>query len=115
MAMMLELLGNEVRTAHDGLQAVEQVERYRPDVVLMDVGMPRLNGYEATRRIRAQTCRAGRDHRRADRLGAGRRQGPLARGRLRRPPDQAGQPARSRAVAREAAIRQKQLERQATD
>ena len=53
MAMMLELLGNEVRTAHDGLQAVEQVEHYRPDVVLMDVGMPRLNGYEATRRIRA--------------------------------------------------------------
>jgi PAS domain S-box-containing protein len=59
MAMMLELLGNEVRTAHDGLQAVEQVERYRPDVVLMDVGMPRLNGYEATSRIRALP--AGRD------------------------------------------------------
>ena len=41
MATMLELLGNEVRTAHDGLQAVEQAEALRPDVVLMDVGMPR--------------------------------------------------------------------------
>jgi PAS domain S-box-containing protein len=59
MAMMLEFLGSEVRTAHDGLQAIEEAERYRPDVVLMDVGMPRLNGYEATRRIRAQAW--GRD------------------------------------------------------
>jgi PAS domain S-box-containing protein len=54
MAMMLELLGNDVRTAHDGVQAIELVEHYRPDVVLMDVGMPHLDGYDATRRIRAQ-------------------------------------------------------------
>jgi len=52
MAMMLRLLGHEVVTAHDGLEAVETAEAFRPDVVLMDVGMPRLNGYEATRRIR---------------------------------------------------------------
>ena len=54
MATMLEFLGNQVRTAHDGLEAVEAAERFRPHVVLMDIGMPRLNGYEATRRIRQQ-------------------------------------------------------------
>jgi CheY-like chemotaxis protein len=54
MAMMLQLTGNEVRTAHDGIEAVEVAEVFRPEVILMDVGMPRLNGYEATRRIREQ-------------------------------------------------------------
>jgi PAS domain S-box-containing protein len=59
MAMMLKLMANEVRTAHDGIEAVEAAERFRPGVILMDVGMPRLNGYEATRRIREQPW--GRD------------------------------------------------------
>ncbi len=59
LAMMLQLLGNEVRTAHDGLEAVEVAEQFRPEVVLMDIGMPRLNGYDATRRIREQPW--GRD------------------------------------------------------
>jgi PAS domain S-box-containing protein len=59
MATMLQLLGNEVRTAHDGLEAVIIAEQFRPQVVLMDIGMPKLNGYEATRRIREQPW--GRD------------------------------------------------------
>jgi PAS domain S-box-containing protein len=54
MARLLALLGNDVRTAHDGLEAVKVAEEFRPEVILMDVGMPRLNGYEATRRIREQ-------------------------------------------------------------
>jgi PAS domain S-box-containing protein len=54
MAMMLRLTGNEVSTAHDGIEAVDAAERIRPQVILMDVGMPRLNGYDATRRIREQ-------------------------------------------------------------
>ncbi|HEY0557661.1 MAG TPA: PAS domain S-box protein [Thermoanaerobaculia bacterium] len=54
MEILLKLLGNEVRTVHDGLEAVAAAEQFRPEVVLMDVGMPRLNGYEATRRIREQ-------------------------------------------------------------
>jgi PAS domain S-box-containing protein len=54
MADMLGMLGNEVRTAHDGLEAVAAAEAFRPDVILMDVGMPRLNGLDATKRIRGQ-------------------------------------------------------------
>jgi CheY-like chemotaxis protein len=54
MATLLRALGNEAWTAHDGIEAVEAAERLRPEVVLMDVGMPRLNGHEATRRIREQ-------------------------------------------------------------
>ncbi|QEL18675.1 hybrid sensor histidine kinase/response regulator [Limnoglobus roseus] len=54
MADMLRLLGHEVRTAFDGVEAVAAAEASRPDVILMDVGMPRLNGMDATRRIREQ-------------------------------------------------------------
>jgi PAS domain S-box-containing protein len=54
LAMMLNLLGNEARTAHDGLEALDVAAAFRPDLILLDIGMPRLNGHEAAKRIRAQ-------------------------------------------------------------
>lgn len=53
LADMLRLLGHDVHIAHDGLEAVQTAERVRPDLVLMDLGMPKLNGLDATRQIRA--------------------------------------------------------------
>ncbi len=44
-----------VGTAKDGLEAVEQAEHLRPDIIAMDVHMPRMNGYEATRQIMERT------------------------------------------------------------
>jgi PAS domain S-box-containing protein len=54
LAMMLEIMGNVTKTAHDGLEALDVAATFRPDVVLLDIGMPRLNGYDAARRIREQ-------------------------------------------------------------
>jgi CheY-like chemotaxis protein len=51
--MLLRLSGNDVYTAYDGVSAVETAERVRPDAVLLDIGMPRLNGEDACRQIRA--------------------------------------------------------------
>ncbi len=53
LAMLLTLQGNEVRTAHDGARALAAAAEFRPQVVLLDIGMPKLNGYEVCRRIRA--------------------------------------------------------------
>jgi CheY-like chemotaxis protein len=50
--MLLTLEGHETYEAHDGAEAVSTAERVRPDVVLMDIGLPVLDGYEACRRVR---------------------------------------------------------------
>jgi CheY-like chemotaxis protein len=54
LAELLRLEGHEVHTATHGLQAAEMAIALRPDVVVLDIGMPGLNGYEVAQRIRAQ-------------------------------------------------------------
>jgi CheY-like chemotaxis protein len=55
LAMLLKLVGNKVSTAHDGQEAFQAAEKVRPDAILLDIGLPKLNGYEACRKIREQS------------------------------------------------------------
>jgi signal transduction histidine kinase len=54
LATLLQCDGHEVHTAGDGAEALEVAAQCRPDVVLLDIGMPKLDGYEVARRIRAE-------------------------------------------------------------
>jgi len=55
VGMLLKLTGNEIQTAHDGLEAVELAAAFRPEVVLLDISLPKLSGHEVCRRIRQQS------------------------------------------------------------
>ncbi len=89
--MMLKIMGNETQTAHDGLEAVAMAESFKPEVILMDIGMPKLNGYDACRRIREQPGDKDCD-RSLHRLGAGRRQKEVGGRWLQLAPSQTPQP-----------------------
>jgi CheY-like chemotaxis protein len=59
LALLLEMSGNQTRIAFDGAAALAAAEQFRPEVVLLDIGMPKMNGLDAARRIREQPW--GRD------------------------------------------------------
>jgi PAS domain S-box-containing protein len=51
LSILLQSMGHDTRVVHDGIEALEEAELFRPEVVLLDLGMPRLDGYETARRI----------------------------------------------------------------
>lgn len=59
LAMVLTIMGHETRTAHDGETALATAEQFTPDVVLLDIGLPKMNGYEVAQRIREQAWGVG--------------------------------------------------------
>ena len=59
LAMLFQLMGHDVRAAHNGVAAVDLAETFRPDLIVLDIGMPGLDGYEVCRRIRQHSW--GRD------------------------------------------------------
>jgi CheY-like chemotaxis protein len=52
LALFLRLRGHDVHTAHDGPSALDEIERYHPDVVFLDLGLPGMSGYDVARRAR---------------------------------------------------------------
>lgn len=52
LAMLLQVRGDEVRVAYDGEEALFAEQQFKPDVLLLDIGMPKLSGYDVARRVR---------------------------------------------------------------
>lgn len=55
LGLVLELSGHITSTAHNGTNGITIAEEFRPDVILLDIGLPDINGYEVARRIREKT------------------------------------------------------------
>jgi CheY-like chemotaxis protein len=54
LAKLLRIAGHEVKAAYDGLEALGAAAMFQPDIVVLDIGLPKLNGYEVAHRIRAE-------------------------------------------------------------
>ncbi|HEX7081458.1 MAG TPA: ATP-binding protein [Gammaproteobacteria bacterium] len=58
LSRLIRILGHDIRVAYDGSEALRVADQFRPEVVVMDIGLPRLNGYDAARALRARYGRA---------------------------------------------------------
>ena len=54
LAMLLRITGNEIRTTYDGLEALQVASDFRPEVVLLDIGLPKIDGHEVAQRLRRE-------------------------------------------------------------
>jgi len=59
IAMLVELWGHQARIVHSGPAALEEAPGWRPEVVLLDIGLPGIDGYEVARRLRQEPAMAG--------------------------------------------------------
>jgi PAS domain S-box-containing protein len=59
MAVLLRLYGHDVRLAHDGEAALEEARAFRPDVMFLDIDLPKMDGYEVARRLRLEPTMGG--------------------------------------------------------
>ena len=88
MARLLKLSGHDVRVAHSGMEAIEAAREHRPEVVLLDIGLPGMDGYEVATRCGARTA-ARTPSSSPSRATARRRPAAVRGGGLRPPPGQA--------------------------
>jgi CheY-like chemotaxis protein len=59
LAMFLQMVGHDIRIAHNGVEALEATETDVPDLMLIDIGLPGIDGFEVARRIRARPALRG--------------------------------------------------------
>ncbi|HVQ35392.1 MAG TPA: response regulator, partial [Candidatus Bathyarchaeia archaeon] len=59
LASMLSFLGYETRRAHDGMQALKACDEFHPEVALLDIGMPKVSGYDVARYLRSRPWGSG--------------------------------------------------------